>query len=98
MKQKTATRDEMIAKLNAKYPELLTRTTEDFDGAKGGIWSSGESGITAKDDFNLFDYYSQDYRQKRYVLGVHKEIATLLANNGWYAEWYDAGTIMFWEK
>jgi hypothetical protein len=93
MKRNTATRDQMIAKLNEAYPKLFTKTTEEFDGSQGGIWSSGESGVTAKDNHRLFDYYGEG---KRYDLGVHTEIGKLLEKNGWYAEWYDCGTIMFW--
>jgi len=94
--KKIATREQMIALLNAKYPKLFTKTTEEFDGGEGGIWSSGESGLPAKDGHRLFNYYSEDYSGKRYEFGVHQEIRTLLEKNGWYAEWYDAGTIMFW--
>ena len=91
-----ATRNEMIAKINQKYPKLLTRTTEEFNGSPGGIWSSGESSIEASDGFQLFNYYAEDCKEKRYVFGVHKEIGNLLEKNGWFAEWYDCGTIMFY--
>lgn len=91
-----ATREKMLEILNKTYPELFTRTTEEFNGSKGGIWSSGEGSAETKDGFKLFDYYSEDYQEKRYVLGVHKEIGNLLEKNGWYAEWYDCGTIMFY--
>lgn len=92
-----ATRDEMIAKLNKKYPTLPTRTTEEFYGKKSqieGIWSSGEhSSIVAADGNTLIDYYSSG---RKYEFGVHLEIRNLLEKNGWFAEWYDCGTIMFY--
>ena len=88
-----ATREEMLAKINKAYPELFTKTTEEFNGGIGGIWSSAESGVTAKDGFRLIYYYAVG---KKYDSGVHKEIRNLLEKNGWYAEWYDCGTIMFW--
>jgi len=91
-------RTKMMAKLEAKYPKLFMRTTEEFNGSKGGIWSSAENGDEAKDGFNLFNYYSEDYNEVRYHIGVHKEIYNLLEKNGWYAEWNDPGTIMFWEQ
>ena len=94
---KTATREKMLSLINTKYPELFTRTTEEFNGNKGGIWSSGEGSDYAKDEFKLFNYYAEDAKEKRYVFGVHKEIGNLLEKNGWYAEWYDCGTIMFWK-
>lgn len=93
---KVATREQMIDLLEAKYPKLFIKTTEQFDGAKGGIWSSGENGDLAKDGHELFNYYAQDNKEVRYTFGVHREIGKLLSDNGWYAEWHDAGTIMFW--
>jgi hypothetical protein len=91
-----ATREEMIAILNQKYPTLPTRTTEEFYGKKSqieGIWSSGEKSIAAGDGQTLIDYYASG---KKYEFGVHQEIRNLLGKNGWYDEWYDCGTIMFY--
>jgi len=82
--------------IKAKYPKLFMRTTEDFNGSENGIWSSGENGDEASDGFRLFDYYNEDYKEKRYIFGVHKEFLELLEKNGWFAEWHDPGTIMFW--
>ena len=90
-------RDELMELLAKKYPNMFMRTTEEFDGEAGGIWSSGEDGLPAKDKHPLFNYYSQDSRQKRYIGGVHKEIYTFLEKHGWYGQWNDPGTIMFWE-
>jgi len=95
MKQ-PATREQMMEIIRAKYPKLFMKTTEEFDGSKGGIWSSCENGDEAGDERPLFNYYAEDYKEKTYVLGVHREIGDLLEKNGWYAEWYDAGTIMFY--
>lgn len=90
------TRDNLIELLAKTYPGMFLRTTEEFNGSKGGIWTSGESSIEAKDGFNLFDYYYRSYT--KYEIGVHKEIYDLLQENGWYAEWYDAGTVMLWRE
>lgn len=90
-------REEMIELLEAKYPNMFIKTTEEFDGSQGGIWSSGEDGLCAKDGHQLFHYYSQDMSQKRYIGGVHKEIYNFLNKYGWYGQWNDPGTIMFWE-
>lgn len=92
-----ASRERMIAILNEKFPNLNLKTTEQFDGTKNGIWVSGtEDGITAKDGLRLFNYYAEDNKEVIYQFGVHKEIRNLLEKNGWFAEWYDCGTIMFW--
>ena len=92
---KVLTRDELIEVLKKAYPNMFLRTTEEFDGHEGGIWSSGEDGIEASDGFALFDYWSENH--DRYEIGVHNEIMTLLGDNGWFAEWYDGGTIMFYK-
>lgn len=89
-------RQKMIDILRNKYPTMFLKTTEQFNGGTDGIWTSGEDGIEAKDGHELFNYYSQDYKEVRYQFGVHKEIRELLKKNGWWAEWYDAGTIMLW--
>ena len=90
-------RDELMNILEAKYPKMFMRTTEEFNGSQGGIWSSGEDGLPAEDGMPLFEYYAEDPKEKRYILGVHKEIYNLLEEHGWFAEWNDPGTIMFWK-
>ena len=90
----TKTREQMMELLGVKYPEMFLRTTEEFNGGKGGIWTSGEDNLPAKDNFPLFNYYSDG---KRYILGVHTEMYNFLEKHGWYAEWHDAGTIMLYQ-
>ena len=87
-------RSNLMQLLQTKYPKMFLRTTEEFSGEKNGIWSSGETYMEAKDGFPLMDYYSENY--KRYTFGVHSELHELLDSHGWFAEWYDPGTIMFW--
>jgi hypothetical protein len=91
----TKTTEQMMELLEAKYPRMFLRTTEEFNGSNGGIWTSGEDGLEAKDGFPLFNYYAQG---NLYELGVHTEIYEFLEKHGWYAEWYDAGTIMLWQE
>ena len=90
----TKTREQMMELLKAKYPNMFLNTTEAFNGSTGGIWTSGEDDLPAKDGFPLFNYYAEG---NRYELGVHTEIYEFLEKHGWYAEWNDAGTIMLWE-
>ena len=91
------TREQVLSLLEEKYAGMFLRTTEEFNGSQGGIWTSGEDyDIKAKDGFQLFDYWSEDH--KRYTLGVHNEIYNLLDKIGWYCEWNDAGTIMIWQN
>lgn len=90
------TRERLIAKLQKAYPKMSLRTTEEFDGSEGGIWTSGEDGITDRVGLPLFDYYAEDYEERLYELGVRKHLVNFLERNGWYAEWHDAGTVTLW--
>jgi hypothetical protein len=88
------TRNQVMSLLEKKYPNMLLRTTEEFNGSEGGIWTSGEDGPEAKAGGPLFNYYSENHA--KYNLGVHNEICDYLDKLEWYCEWYDAGTIMIW--
>jgi hypothetical protein len=91
-------RNDVIKAINKAYPELNLGTTEEFNGSTNGIWVRGtEDDLRAKDEFNLFDYYNEDYNEKRYVFGVHKDIRNIVEPLGWFFEWNDPGTIMIWE-
>lgn len=89
-------RDQVMELLAKTYPGMFLRTTEEFNRAEGGIWTSGENHIPAKDGHSLFDYWTENYN--RYNLGVHTEIDSLLEKHGWWCEWYDAGTVMIWPE
>ena len=91
-------RQKLMELLEAKYPKMLLRTTEQFDGSERGIWTSGEDGLEAKDERPLFNYYAQDYNEEIYVFGVHKEIRSFLESHGWFTEWHDAGTAMLYPE
>jgi len=89
-------RKNLIEELQKRYPKKTFRTTEEFDGTEGGIWTSGED-EQLHAGLPLFNYYSQDGGNKSYVFGVNKFFYAWLEDNGWYCEWYDAGTVMIWE-
>lgn len=86
-------REKLIAKLKRAYPNMFLRTTEEFDGCEGGIWTSGEESPEDKSGLPLFSYYAEGCS---YELGVRTHFVTFLERQGWYAEWHDAGTIMLW--
>jgi len=94
---KVLTRDELIAKLEAKFPNMLLRTTEQFNGSTGGIWTSAEDDEHTWGGLPLFNYYSQDGGSKKYTFGVNNHLYNFLEDNGWYAEFNDPGTVMLWE-
>ena len=87
-------RVDMVMKLNAVHPNLNCMRTEDFDGTQGGIWISGENDVADKKGKQLFSYYNDG---STYKFGVINHLVALLKKHGWYAEWYDAGTVMLWE-
>ena len=82
--------------------KLFIRTVEEFYGnqvpvsEKGGIWTSGESGYTYKGE-TAFNYYNEWSKSPKYRSGIYKPFADMLKKHGWYAEWYDPGTIFIFE-
>ena len=93
------TREELTAELAVMFPKMLLRTTEQFDGAEGGIWTSAEDGIDGPimNHLPLFNYYSQDGGSNYYTFGVNNKFCEFLEERGWYAEFNDPGTVMLWE-
>jgi len=89
---KTLDRDEMMDWLDQTL--TFTRTSEEFDGSKDGIWTTGENGEQYKGKI-IYDYYSQDYKNRTF--GVLNSWEKELNKRGWYSEWYDAGTVMIWQ-
>lgn len=85
-------RDAFITLLKDKYKFTFVRTSEDFDGSKGGIWTSGESSPLLGGK-KIYNYYGEG---SAYDLGVLKKFENTINGLGWYSEWYDAGTIMIW--
>jgi hypothetical protein len=84
-------RDEMMDWLDQTLS--FTRTSEEFDGAEGGIWTTGENGEEWKGKV-IYDYYSEDYKNREF--GVLNKWEKELNKRGWYSEWYDPGTVMIW--
>jgi len=82
------TRDKMMEALKAKGVHVVG-TTKDFGIGGEGIWVSGESTT------DLFDYYAEMWYD---TFGVQPELNQFVEDNGWYFEWYDAGTMMIWEQ
>jgi len=63
-------------------------TTKEFGIGGKGIWVSAES--TPK----LFNYYGGAYGHHAYI---DPKLEKLVSKNGWFFEWYDAGTMMVWK-
>ncbi len=87
-------RRQLMDALEKKYG-LAVKTTEEFGSSPGGIWLSGEDGTTASDGVPLFDSYAggmDPYDD----FGVHTEFNDFVESYGFFAEWYDPGTLMLW--
>jgi hypothetical protein len=93
---KVISREKLMQKLEKTYPSMMLRLTEEFNGGKGGIWTSGENAPLDKTSMPIFDYWSEDYKEIYYIFGVRKHLHEFLKRNGWYAEWHDAGTMMIY--
>ncbi len=83
-------RNQLIGELQSKYPKMLLRTTEEFDGTPEGIWTNGEEPPVNKKGLPLFNYYAEN---NSYDFGIENNFSQYLDKLGWYCEWYDAGTI-----
>ena len=84
-------RETVMAKLEAKYPTLFIKTTEEFDGSEGGIWMCGEDcDVTDRKGMPIFNYYAET---SSYHFGVIYHLDRWANRNGWMFEWYDPGTI-----
>ena len=93
-------REDLVSEIKAEYNVSFIKTTEEFGTNPGGLWMSAEDPRqVGKNDFPLFDYYSDEFdpKEKTYTMGVLKEFEKFLADRGWYAEFYDGGTVMLWE-
>jgi len=86
---KAVDREKLITLLENKGI-VVRGLSEEFDGMDGGIWISAEE---PQNEF-YFDYYAMS---SSYELGVDKSLDGFLEKRGWYAEWYDPGTIFLWE-
>ncbi len=95
---KALNREELVSKLEGKYPDMNVMLTEDFfslGGTELDIWLGGEDVFTNKSGDRLFKYYNDS---AKYKFGVLKTLVSYLDKRGWYPEWYDAGTLMLYQK
>jgi hypothetical protein len=104
---KTTSRTALKSALLKKCPEMFLRNSEDFNGNKGGIWTSAEDGKPWEKGLTPFDYYEEaDYLMKdegfdfpkSYDSGILITVREFLDKHGWYAEFHDAGTVMLYKK
>lgn len=87
-KIKVMSRAALMQALIAKGVKVMG-TTEDFGCGGEGIWLSAESTPS------LFSYDSERWMD---TFGVKPDLNDFVEDNGWYFEWYDAGTMMVCES
>lgn len=79
--------------------EAMKKFGSEFWIKQGSEWSdsailwTGE-GATMPDGLPVFNYYSEDYKEITYQMGVHKKFIKWLESKGLFAEPYDAGTLI----
>jgi hypothetical protein len=66
---------------------------------QGSEWSEGTilwtgEGAIMPDGLPVFNYYSEDYKEVIYQMGVHKDFVKWLDSKGLFAEPNDAGTLL----
>ena len=84
----------LMKKLQTVFPKMWMKLGEEFDGNhKGTIWTGEGSEDT--EGMSLFDYYAYDMdpQERFYTMGVRNTLQTILSDAGWYAEFYDGGTV-----
>lgn len=80
----------MIAKLQKQFPDMWMKDGADFaNGYENTIWTGEGSSI---DGAYAFCSYSYDM-----TMGIHPKLQDALDKLGLWAEFYDAGTVFFYE-
>lgn len=85
----TSERDKFIETLQKKYPDAW------FKPSGNNQIKTGEGAQI--DEYPLFDYYTQDWKETTYVMGVYKPFNEFIEQNGWWAEAEDAGTLIIYK-
>lgn len=78
----------MLSILNTHFPQLDAVDAVEFDSdyeENNGMWFKNSECGVASDGLPLWDYH---------VGGVHPDLYNMLHKHGFYAEPYDAGTLM----
>lgn len=90
------TRNKLIKILEATFPRMNCRLSEDFDGSKGAIWT-GEDAPDI-DGHAMFNHYgaSMDPMETVWILGTHRKLWDLLDKHNWHAEFHDSGTVFLY--
>ncbi len=87
----------LIKKLKAAFKSINgICKTEDLGYSKGGIHLGDCAEGGTIDDLPACDYYSEDYNEVIYVMGVHKKLQKLVEDHGWFVECCNPGVYHVW--
>jgi len=95
-------REEMIKLLNQKFPNVVAKSERFKKDDVNGIWSAAENSSFVDNAkkisaFNTSGSYSYNPKlDKDYDMEVHKTLAKFLKDHGWYTEFYDDATPIFY--
>ncbi len=101
IKQATSKAD-LMKLLKINFPDIWTKDGKEFaPDQDGSIWS-GEGSYYQKggDRWEVFNNYSWEFDpcEDHYIGGVLKELHDYLNDRGWFAEFYDGGTVFFYQS
>lgn len=93
---------EMIELLKQKFPNVIINTRLFDENSPNGIWSGAENRSFIDNNkkipaFNTSGSYSYNPKlNKNYDNEVHNKLASFLKEHGWYTEFYDDATPIFY--
>jgi hypothetical protein len=91
---------EFIALLEKEFPKAWFKDGVEWDGQEDtSVWT-GEGSYIDVDGFemDIFNYWSEDYKEVTYVMGVHKKFREFVEKHGFWVECHDAGTYFLYRE
>ncbi len=89
--------NEILTELQQTFPDCWFKPGDQFDPSCGAVVWSGEG--SEIDNINAFNFYSysEDPKEKIWILGVHRSLHEFVTNNGYFWESHDPGTYLLYE-
>lgn len=88
MRNKAITATALVNYLTKNYLNIKVLEKD-----KDTIVLNVEESAYTKDGLLLFNYWAEDYKEERFVMGVRKTLNEYIEKNGWYTEWVNSYTI-----
>ena len=84
--------ERLFGRIEKKFPDMWVRDAEFFNGSENALWTGESAEI---DGLPAFDYYADN---SLYIMGVNVKLYNFLDKAGYYASFYDGGTVLIYEK